>query len=81
MGHALLKKAILLLKIANVPFDLLLAVFTLFNVCNVCYHGDGWLLIQTIIHTLELCLHTRALASKSVANLRSRQLDLFAVGN
>ena len=26
MGHALLKKAILLLKMANVPFDLLIAV-------------------------------------------------------
>ena len=28
MGHALLKKAILLLKMANVQFDLLLAVYT-----------------------------------------------------
>ena len=26
MGHTLLKKAILLLKMANVPFDLLIAV-------------------------------------------------------
>ena len=26
MGHALLKKAILLLKMANLPFDLLIAV-------------------------------------------------------
>ena len=29
MGHALLKKAILLLKMANVPFDLLIAVYIL----------------------------------------------------
>ena len=28
MGHALLKKAILLLEMANVPFDLLIAVYS-----------------------------------------------------
>ena len=35
MGHALLKKAILLLKMANVPFDLLIAVHMRFWDKNV----------------------------------------------
>ena len=34
MGHALLKKAILLLKMAKVPFDLLIAVYRALNAQN-----------------------------------------------
>ena len=39
LGHALLKKAILLLKMANVPFDLLIAVYILKKVSTVVCSG------------------------------------------